>query len=46
MDELRVVAVAADHQPPITTCGFPTAIAALCWIDEVVSAEKAAPVQA
>ena len=33
-DELRAVALAA-----ITTCGFPTAVAALRWIDEVLAAE-------
>ena len=32
VDELQAVALAA-----ITTCGFPTAIAALRWIDEVIS---------
>lgn len=30
-DEIRAVALAA-----ITTCGFPTAVAALGWIEEVV----------
>lgn len=34
VDELRAVALAA-----ITTCGFPTAVAALRWIDEVLGAE-------
>lgn len=34
VEELRAVALAA-----ITTCGFPTAVAALRWIDEVVHAE-------
>ncbi|MGY2003991.1 carboxymuconolactone decarboxylase family protein [Blastococcus sp. SYSU DS1024] len=33
-EELRAVALHA-----ITTCGFPTAVAALRWIDEVLSAE-------
>ena len=33
VDELQAIALAA-----ITTCGFPTAIAALRWIDEVVTA--------
>ena len=33
-DELRAVALGA-----ITTCGFPTAVAALRWIDEVVRAD-------
>ena len=32
-DELRAVAMLA-----VTTCGFPTAIAGLGWIDEVISA--------
>lgn len=36
-DELRAVALAA-----ITTCGFPTAVAALRWIDEVLAAEGSA----
>jgi 4-carboxymuconolactone decarboxylase len=35
LDEVRAVALAA-----ITTCGFPTAIAALGWIEEVATAEK------
>lgn len=34
LDEVRSVALAA-----ITTCGFPTAIAALGWIEEVAEAE-------
>ena len=34
VEELQAVALAA-----ITTCGFPTAIAALRWIDEVVRAQ-------
>lgn len=34
-DELRAVALLA-----ITTCGFPTCIAGLEWIDEVLSQEK------
>lgn len=38
VEELRAVALAA-----ITTCGFPTAIAALRWIDEVLSAADAGP---
>ncbi|WP_433386069.1 carboxymuconolactone decarboxylase family protein [Micromonospora sp. KLBMP9576] len=33
LDEIRAVALAA-----ITTCGFPTAIAALRWIEEVAEA--------
>ncbi|MFI7426715.1 carboxymuconolactone decarboxylase family protein [Micromonospora sp. NPDC049836] len=33
VDEVRAVALAA-----ITTCGFPTTIAALGWIEEVVAA--------
>ncbi|MCI2237509.1 carboxymuconolactone decarboxylase family protein [Paenibacillus sp. TRM 82003] len=33
-DELRAVALAA-----ITTCGFPTAIAGLRWIEEVLAAQ-------
>ena len=33
VQELRAVALAA-----ITTCGFPTAVAALRWIDDVVAA--------
>lgn len=33
-DELRAVALLA-----ITTCGFPTAIAGLGWIDDVLAAE-------
>jgi alkylhydroperoxidase/carboxymuconolactone decarboxylase family protein YurZ len=33
VEELRAVALAA-----ITTCGFPTAVAALRWIDEVLAA--------
>ncbi|BCJ76907.1 hypothetical protein CS0771_64510 [Catellatospora sp. IY07-71] len=33
-DEVRAVALAA-----ITTCGFPTAIAALGWIEDVTTAE-------
>jgi alkylhydroperoxidase/carboxymuconolactone decarboxylase family protein YurZ len=33
-DELRAVAVLA-----VTTCGFPTAIAGLSWIEDVVTAE-------
>lgn len=33
VDEVRAVALAA-----ITTCGFPTAVAALGWIDSVVLA--------
>ena len=32
VDELQAIALAA-----ITTCGFPTAIAALRWIDEVIA---------
>ena len=36
IDELRAIALAA-----ITTCGFPTAIAALRWIDEVIGASDA-----
>ncbi|MFE9689615.1 carboxymuconolactone decarboxylase family protein [Micromonospora sp. NPDC005806] len=36
IDEVRSVALAA-----ITTCGFPTAIAALGWIEEVAEAEAA-----
>ena len=36
VDELEAIALAA-----MTTCGFPTAIAALRWIDEVVSAGDA-----
>ncbi len=32
VDELRAIALAA-----ITTCGFPTAIAAMRWIDEVIA---------
>ena len=35
VEELQAVALNA-----ITTCGFPTAIAALRWIDEVVRAER------
>lgn len=38
VEELRAVTLAT-----ITTCGFPTAIAALRWIDEVLSAAEAAP---
>lgn len=34
VEELRAVALAA-----ITTCGFPTAVAALRWIDEVLAGE-------
>jgi 4-carboxymuconolactone decarboxylase len=34
LDEVRAVALGA-----ITTCGFPTAIAALGWIEEVALAE-------
>jgi 4-carboxymuconolactone decarboxylase len=33
LDEVRAVALAA-----VTTCGFPTAIAALGWIEEVATA--------
>ncbi|MEU4428571.1 carboxymuconolactone decarboxylase family protein [Actinoplanes sp. NPDC024001] len=33
LDEVRAVALAA-----VTTCGFPTAVAALGWIEEVASA--------
>lgn len=33
-DEIRAVAVLA-----VTTCGFPTAIAGLGWIEDVVTAE-------
>jgi alkylhydroperoxidase/carboxymuconolactone decarboxylase family protein YurZ len=33
-DELRAVAVLA-----VTTCGFPTAVAGLGWIEDVVAAE-------
>lgn len=36
LDEVRAVALAA-----ITTCGFPTAIAALGWIEDVAAAENA-----
>jgi alkylhydroperoxidase/carboxymuconolactone decarboxylase family protein YurZ len=35
LDEVRAVALGA-----ITTCGFPTAIAALGWIEEVAVAES------
>jgi 4-carboxymuconolactone decarboxylase len=35
--ELRAVALLA-----ITTCGFPTAVAGLRWVDEVLSREAAA----
>jgi alkylhydroperoxidase/carboxymuconolactone decarboxylase family protein YurZ len=35
LDEVRAVALAA-----ITTCGFPTAIAALGWIEEVSTADN------
>ncbi|MEV5768043.1 carboxymuconolactone decarboxylase family protein [Micromonospora sp. NPDC052213] len=35
LDEVRAVALGA-----ITTCGFPTAIAALGWIEEVAVAEN------
>ena len=35
VEELRWVALAA-----ITTCGFPTAVAALGWIEEVLQAER------
>lgn len=34
LDEVRAVALNA-----ITTCGFPTAIAALSWIEDVATAE-------
>jgi alkylhydroperoxidase/carboxymuconolactone decarboxylase family protein YurZ len=34
LDEVRAVALNA-----ITTCGFPTAVAALRWIEEVAAAE-------
>ncbi|MEV4489904.1 carboxymuconolactone decarboxylase family protein [Micromonospora coxensis] len=36
LDEIRAVALAA-----ITTCGFPTAIAALGWIEEVAAGQSA-----
>lgn len=36
LDEVRAVALGA-----VTTCGFPTAIAALGWIEEVIGAERA-----
>lgn len=36
VDDLQAIALAA-----ITTCGFPTAIAALRWIDEVIGAGDA-----
>lgn len=35
VEELQAVALAA-----ITTCGFPTAVAALRWIDDVVAGEE------
>ena len=35
VEELRAVALEA-----ITTCGFPTAVAALRWIEQVITAEE------
>ncbi len=36
VEELRAIALSA-----ITTCGFPTAVAALRWIDDVVAGDRA-----
>ncbi|MEH1017420.1 carboxymuconolactone decarboxylase family protein [Micromonospora sp. CPCC 206060] len=38
LDQVRGVALNA-----ITTCGFPTAIAALSWIEDVAAAEPSTP---
>jgi 4-carboxymuconolactone decarboxylase len=38
VEELRALALQA-----ITTCGFPTAVAALQWIDEVLQGEHNSP---